>query len=59
MLWIALVLLLALAAGVLGTLLEVALWALVLLVVGSALVGLVAWRAVSSRAGSAHRPGRP
>ncbi len=53
MLWIVLVLLLALAGGFLGTLLELALWVVVLMVLGSALLGLVIWRAVSSRAGSA------
>ena len=51
--WIVLVLLLALAGGFLGTLLEFALWVVVLMVLGSALVGLAIWRAVSARTGSA------
>ena len=58
MLWIVLVLLLALAGGFLGTLLELALWVVVLMVLGSALLGLVIWRAVASRTGSAGRVGR-
>ena len=57
--WIVLILLLALAGGFLGTLLELALWAVVLMVVGPALLGLVVRRAVSPRAGSAGRVGRP
>jgi hypothetical protein len=57
-LWIVLVLLLALAGGFLGTLLELALWVVVLLVLGSALLGLVIWRAVSARTGSAEHVGR-
>lgn len=52
MLWIVLVLLLALAGGFLGTLLELALWVVVLMVFGFALLGLVIWRAVSARTGS-------
>lgn len=47
-LWIVLVLLLALAGGFLGTLLELALWVVVLMVLGSALLGLVVWWASSS-----------
>ena len=58
MLWIVLVLLLALAGGFLGTLLELALWVVVLMVLGSALLGLVLRRAVSSRTGSAGHVGR-
>ncbi len=58
MLWIVLVLLLALAGGFLGTLLELALWAVVLMVLGFALLGLVVRRAVSSRTGSARRLSR-
>ncbi len=58
MLWIVLVLLLALAGGFLGTLLEFALWVVVLMVLGFALLGLVIWRAVSSRTGSATHVGR-
>lgn len=58
MLWIMLILLLALAGGFLGTLLELALWAVVLTVLGSALVGLLIWRAVGARSGSAERSGR-
>ena len=54
MLWIVLILLLALAGGSLGTLLELALWAVVLTVLGFALVGLLVCRAVGARAGSAH-----
>ena len=46
MLWIALVLLLALAAGVLGSVLELAAWAIALSVVGLVVVGLVVRRAV-------------
>jgi membrane protein implicated in regulation of membrane protease activity len=57
-LWIVLVLLLALAGGFLGTLLEFALWVVVLMVLGFALLGLVIWRAVSSRTGSATHVGR-
>ncbi len=57
-LWIVLVLLLALAGGFLGTLLELALWVVVLMVLGSALLGLVIWRAVSARTGSADHVGR-
>ncbi|UOY00095.1 hypothetical protein [Blastococcus sp. PRF04-17] len=48
MVWIALILVLALAGGVLGTLLEVALWAVVLMVVGFALLGLAARAILSS-----------
>lgn len=58
MLWIVLVLLLALAGGFLGTLLELALWVVVLMVLGSALLGLVIRRAVSARTGSAEHVGR-
>ncbi len=58
MLWIVLVLLLALAGGFLGTLLELALWIVVLMVLGSALLGLVVRRAVSPRTGSAGTVGR-
>ncbi len=58
MLWIVLVLLLALAGGFLGTLLELALWVVVLMVLGSALLGLVMWRAVSARTGSTDHVGR-
>ncbi len=58
MLWIVLVLLLALAGGFLGTLLELALWVVVLMVLGSALLGLVIRRAVLPRTGSAGRVGR-
>lgn len=57
-LWIVLVLLLALAGGFLGTLLELALWVVVLMALGSALLGLVVWWAVSSRTGSAGHAGR-
>jgi hypothetical protein len=57
-LWIVLVLLLALAGGFLGTLLELALWVVVLMVLGSALLGLVVWRAVSSRTDSVGHVGR-
>ncbi len=57
-LWIVLVLLLALAGGFLGTLLELALWVVVLMVLGSALLGLVVRRAVSSRTGAAGHAGR-
>ena len=57
-LWIVLVLLLALAGGFLGTLLELALWVVVLMVLGSALLGLVVWRVVSSRTGSVGHVGR-
>lgn len=57
-LWIVLILLLALAGGFLGTLLEFALWVVVLMVIGLALLGLVIWRAVSSRAGSTGHVGR-
>ena len=46
MIWIALVVLLALAAGVLGTLLELALWAVVLVVVALVVGGLLLARAV-------------
>ena len=53
-LWIVLILLLALAGGFLGTLLELALWAVVLTVLGFALVGLLVRRAVGARGGSAH-----
>lgn len=56
---IMLVLLLALAGAVLGTLLEFALWAVVLTVLGSALLGLVIWRAASSRTGSTGRTPAP
>ncbi len=55
MLWIVLILLLAVAGGFLGTLLEFALWALVLTVIAFALLGLVLWRAISSRTASARR----
>ncbi|MGY1709357.1 hypothetical protein ACI8AC_07575 [Geodermatophilus sp. SYSU D00758] len=57
MLWIALVLLLALAGGFLGTLLELALWAVVLMVLGFALLGLVVRRAVGSRTDASRRLG--
>lgn len=50
--WIVLILLLALAGGVLGTLLEVTLWIVVLMVLGSMLVGLGVRQAVASRTGS-------
>ncbi len=53
-LWIVLILLLALAGGLLGTLLELALSAVVLTVLGFALVGLLVRRAVGARGGSAH-----
>lgn len=46
MLWIVLIVLLALAGGFLGTLLELALWAVVLSVLGFALLGLLIWGAV-------------
>lgn len=58
MLWIVLILLLALAGGFLGTLLELALWAVVLIVLGFVLVGLLIWRAVGAPGGSTHRSGR-
>ena len=58
MLWIVLILLLALAGGFLGTLLELALWAVVLTVLGLAVLGLVVRQVVTSRAGSAGRVGR-
>jgi hypothetical protein len=47
--WIALIVLLALAAGVLGTLLELALWAVVLTVVVLGVGGALLSRAVGSR----------
>ena len=55
MLWIVLILLLALAGGFLGTLLELALWAVALTVLGFALVGLLVWRAVNARSRSTDR----
>lgn len=58
MLWIVLILLLALAGGFLGTLLELALWAVVLTVLGFALVGLLVWRAVGARGRTVDRAGR-
>ena len=58
MLWIVLILLLALAGGFLGTLLELALWVVVLMVLGFALLGLVIWRAVSSSTGPTEHVGR-
>ena len=51
---IVLILLLALAGGFLGTLPELALWAVVLTVLGFALVGSLVCRAVGARGGSAH-----
>lgn len=48
---IVLVIVLALAAGVLGTLLEVAAWLLLALIVVGAVLGYLLWRAVSRRAG--------
>ncbi len=56
--WIVLILLLALAGGFLGTLLELALWAVVVMVVGLAVLGLVVRQVVTSRAGSAVHVGR-
>ena len=53
MFWIALIVLLALAAGVLGTLLELALWAVVLTVVVLGVGGALLSRAVGSRRGDA------
>lgn len=53
MLWIVLIVLLALAGGFLGTLLEFALWAVVLTVVALAVLGLLVRRAVTARTGSA------
>lgn len=53
MFWIALIVLLALAAGVLGTLLELALWAVVLTVVVLGVGGALLSRAVGSRRGGA------
>jgi hypothetical protein len=47
--WIALIVLLALAAGVLGTLLELALWAVVLTVLVLAAGGALVARAVGGR----------
>ena len=58
LLWIVLILLLALAGGFLGTLLKLALWAVVLSVLGFALVGLLIWRAVGSGGGSTQRSSR-
>ncbi len=57
-LWIVLVLLLALAGGVLGALLEFALWAVVLTVLGLTLIGVVVRRAVEAPGRSVHRTGR-
>jgi uncharacterized membrane protein (DUF485 family) len=56
--WIVLILLLALAGGFLGTLLELALWAVVVMVVGLAVLGLVVRQVVTSRAGPAGHVGR-
>ncbi len=56
--WIVLILLLALAGGFLGTLLELALWAVVVMVVGLAVLGLVVRQVVMSRSRSAGRVGR-
>ena len=55
MLWIALIVLLALAAGVLGTLLEVALWAVVLTVLVLAAGGLLLGKSVRSSKSSGTR----
>ncbi|MDT0277461.1 hypothetical protein [Blastococcus goldschmidtiae] len=49
MLWIVLILLLALVGGFLGTLLEFALWAVVLTVLGIALLGFLLYRGASRR----------
>lgn len=57
MLWIVLVLLLALAGGVLGALLELALWAVVLTVLGLTLLGVVVRRAVEAPGRSGRRTG--
>ena len=58
MLWIVLILLLALAGGFLGTLLEVTLWIVVLMVLGSVLLGLGVRQAVTSRTGSTRQVSR-
>ncbi len=58
MLWIALIVLLALAGGVLGLLLELVWWAVVLTVLGFVLAGVLVWRVVSARTGPADRVGR-
>lgn len=47
--WIVLIILLALAGGFLGTLLELAFWAVVVMAVGIALLGLLIWRGLTSR----------
>ena len=47
MLWIVLIVLLAVAGGFLGTLLEFALWAVVLTVLGAVVLGVILWRAVA------------
>lgn len=49
MLWVAIILVLALVGGFLGTLLELAVWAVVLAALAFAVVGLIGWRVVSSR----------
>ena len=58
MTWIVLILLLALAGGFLGTLLEFALWVVVLMVLGSVLLGLGVRQVLSSPTGSAGQVGR-
>ncbi|WP_409329482.1 hypothetical protein [Trujillonella humicola] len=59
MLWIVLILLLALAGGFLGALLEFALWAVLLVVVGILAAGVLAWRAVTARTGAGGGRRRP
>ena len=58
MLWIVLIVLLAIAGGFLGTLLEFALWAVVLTVLAAALLGVLIWRAVAGGTRSVDRAGR-
>lgn len=53
---IVLIVVLAAAAGILGTLLEVAAWLLVALIILGAVIGYLLWRAVSRALdGSRHR----
>lgn len=57
MAWILLIVVLALAGGFLGTLLELALWAVVLSALVFAVLGLLGYRAVTSRSSARSRRG--